>query len=146
MELRLTQWNRRNRGLLLYAGIGALSLITLAVAWQFYAVRTATRWFASSIRYKAEVLAQPVSADGSLKHIEWDGWGWAGQDTTVYLVFDPADSLSAAARNHQGGKFGGLPCEVYSVSKLESHWYTVQFYTDEFWGRHNELDCTAVRD
>jgi hypothetical protein len=127
----------------LYAGIGALSLIVLAAAWQFYVVRSAARWFASSHRYKAEVLAQPASAVGTLKHIQWDGWGWAGQDTTVYLVFDPADSLSAAARSHRAGKFKGLPCEVDSVSRLETHWYTVQFYTNEFWGRHDELDCTA---
>jgi hypothetical protein len=58
---------------------------------------------------KAEVLAQP-SVTGELKHIEWDGWGCAGQDTTAYLVFDPTDSLSAAAREHRPGKFNGIPC------------------------------------
>ena len=131
---------------MLCSAIGALSLITLALAWQFYSVRTATRWFASSHRYKAEVLTQPVLSGGSLRHIEWDGWGWAGQDTTVYLVFDPTDALSAAARNHQPGKLDGLPCEVDSISKLEAHWYTVQFFTNELWGRHNELDCTVGGD
>jgi hypothetical protein len=48
----------------------------------------AAKWFARSHDYKSEVLAQPSSI-GELRHIEWDGWGWAGQDTTVYLVFDP---------------------------------------------------------
>jgi hypothetical protein len=38
---------------------------------------------------KRKVLAQPASANGEFRHVEWDGWGWAGQDTTVYLVFDP---------------------------------------------------------
>jgi hypothetical protein len=50
-----------------------------------------------------------------------------------YLVFDPGDSLSAAAASHQPGKFNGIPCEVYRVRRLESHWYTVLFYTDEDW-------------
>ena len=146
LKLRSTQRNRSKKGLLLYAALGAFALIALAVAWQLYTVRTATRWFAISDRFKAQVLAQPSSAAGELKHIEWDGWGWAGQDTTVYLVYDPTDSLSAAARNRRPGKFDGLPCEVASVSHLETHWYTVQFYTNEFWGRHNALDCNAVRD
>jgi len=80
--------------------------------------------------YKAEVLAQRDSATGELKHIEWDGWGFAGAgDTTVYLVFDPTDALSAAAQSHQPGKFGGLPCEVPFVRRLQSRWYAVRFYT-----------------
>jgi hypothetical protein len=82
---------------------------------------------------------------GDLKHIEWDGWGWAGQDTTVYLVFDLADSLSNAARNQRSGKFDGIPCEVPVVKQLEKNWYLVQFYTDEWWGRHNALDCTDLK-
>ena len=85
-----------------------------------------------SQRYKSEVLAQSGGTTGELKHIEWDGWGWAGQDTTVYLVFDSTDSLAVAAANHAPGKFNGTPCEVAQVRRLESHWYTVQFYTDEF--------------
>jgi Uncharacterised protein family (UPF0149) len=89
-------------------------------------------------------MAQPSNAQfGELKHIEWDGWGWAGQDTTVYLVFDPSDSLLTAARKHAHGKFEGIPCEVAGVSQLDSHWYAVQFYTNEFWGRRNELDCSG---
>jgi len=78
-----------------------------------------------------------------LKHIEWDGWGWGGQDTTVYLVFDPTNSLSAAAKVGQPGKFSGIPCEVFLVHRLESQWYTVQFYTNEFWGRRNALNCAG---
>jgi hypothetical protein len=99
-------------------------------------VRTAARWLLWARNYKAELLAQPASAKGELKHIEWDGWGFPGAgDTVVFLVFDPADSLSVAASNHQPGKFDGIPCEVPLVHRLESHWYTVRFYTDEDWGR-----------
>ncbi|MGC2528472.1 MAG: hypothetical protein WA639_12040, partial [Candidatus Acidiferrum sp.] len=106
---------------------------------------SAVRWLFFSHGYKSEVLAQSPK-NGELKHIEWDGWGWAGQDTTVYLVFDPTDSLSAAAKGNHPGKFDGIPCEVPVVHRLESYWYTVQFYTDEFWGRHgtaNGLDCSG---
>jgi hypothetical protein len=104
----------------------------------------AARWLARSRNYKSEVLAQPTAV-GELKHIEWDGWGWGGQDTTVYLVYDPADSLAAAAKGQKPGKFNGIPCEVLRVRRLESYWYTVQFYTNEFWGRSNALNCTGAR-
>jgi hypothetical protein len=109
-------------------------VIAAAVAWNFYSVRTATKWFLWSQRYKSEVLAQPTSASREFKHIDWDGWGMFAQNTEVYLVFDPTDSLSRAANSRQAGKFDGIPCEVNLVSSLESHWYAVQFYTSEVWG------------
>jgi|HubBroStandDraft_6_1064221.scaffolds.fasta_scaffold723783_2 hypothetical protein len=93
------------------------------------------RWLLWSRSYKTEVLVQPSSANGELKHIEWDGWGWAGMDTTVYLAFDPSDSLSQAASSLQPGKYSGIPCEVFLVRRLESRWYTVCFYTNYEWGR-----------
>ncbi len=78
-------------------------------------------------------MAQPEPENHELKHIEWDGWGWGGEDNYVYLVFDPADSLSGAARSHQPGKYNGIPCEVFVVRRLEEKWYTVRFYTDRVW-------------
>jgi hypothetical protein len=27
---------------------------------------------------------------------------------------------------------------------MEKNWYAVQFYTDEWWGRHNALNCTGL--
>jgi hypothetical protein len=96
-------------------------------------IRTFTRWFVWSGRYKNRVLAQPDSVNGSLKHIEWDGWGWGGQDFSVFLVFDPADSLSGPAKSRQSGKLSGIPCEVSSVRRMDSHWYIVSFdqYVDQ---------------
>jgi hypothetical protein len=130
---------------LLYAAAGAVALISaLALSAPLFGnlgAVNAARWLFLSSSYKSKVLAQPVSASGELRHIEWDGWGWAGQDTTVYLVFEPTDALSVAAKSQQPSKFGGIPCEVYRVRRLESHWYTVQFYTNEFWGRRNALNC-----
>lgn len=94
---------------------------------------TTARWLARSHQYKAEVLAQPETKNGELKHVKWSEWGWGAQDTTVYLAFDPADSLSSAANSHQPGKYHGMPCEVLLVRRIESHWYTIQFYTDQDW-------------
>jgi hypothetical protein len=120
----------------------------LAAAWSLgfghnSTISNTARWIFRSRQYKAEVLARPNPTSEQLKHIEWDGWGWAGQDTQVYLVFDPTDSLSEAAKSRHPGKYKGLPCEVFRVRQLESQWYTVQFYTDEWWGRHNALNCTG---
>ena len=128
------------------------SLLALAVFWavsavlvkNYSAIRDECRWLVFSHQYRAKVLAQRDSATGELKHIEWDVWGFPGAgDTTVYLVFDPKDALSTAARSHRPGKFSGLPCEVPLVHRLESHWYVVRFYTDEWWGRRNALDCDS---
>lgn len=114
------------------------------LAANYSAARDSTRWMIRSHWAKSEVLAEPQPTNGELKHAEWDGWGFPGAgDTTVYLVFDPADSLSVAAKSGRPGKYEGLPCEVYRVRRLASRWYSVQFYTDEFWGRHNALDCTG---
>ncbi len=90
------------------------------------------RWLIWSRSYKAEVLAGSDPANGELRHIEWDGWGWAGMDTTVYLVFDPTNSLSRAT-GPSPGKHAGIPCEIDRVKRLEDKWYTVQFYTDYDW-------------
>ncbi len=136
--------NRWTKTLLLYVATGALFVVAVMFLWNSYAVRIKAKWLLYSHHFKTEVLAQSGSTAGDFKHIEWDGWGWAGEDTTVYLVFDPSDSLSAAARNQRPGKFSGLPCEVAQVSRLEPNWYSVQFYTNELWGRRNALDCRGI--
>jgi hypothetical protein len=96
-------------------------------------VRAPFKWLLFSRQYKQRVLARSDPPDGDFKHVEWDGWGWAGIDTTVYLVFDPADSLAAAAKSEDSGKFNGIPCEVPWVHRMASQWYTVMFYTDKNW-------------
>jgi hypothetical protein len=103
--------------------------VTGALFINYGELRPSLRWLLWSHRYKAELLAAPDLADGDLKHIEWDGWGWGGNDTVVYVVFDPTDSLSAAAKSHSPGRFRGIPCEVPRVRRLESRWYSVVFYT-----------------
>ena len=108
--------------------------VTGALFINYGELRPSLRWLLWSHRYKAELLAAPDLADGDLKLIEWDGWGWGGNDTVVYVVFDPTDSLSAAAKSHSPGKFRGIPCEVPRVRRFESRWYSVVFYTGADWG------------
>ena len=112
-------------------------LLSVLLFRNYLAVRSAARWLIWSDDYKARVVAQPAPANGDLKHLDWDGWGWGGENTEVYLVFDPTDSLSVAARSHQPGKFNGLPCEVDRVFRLESNWYAAQFYTGTDWDHCN---------
>jgi hypothetical protein len=116
----------------LYAALGAVFVAT-ALAWNSHTFRSNARWFALSRRYKAEVLAQS-SISRQLKHIEWDGWGGNPVgDWTVYLVFDPTNSLSAAARSRTSRKFNGIPCDVDNVRRLESQWYSVTLAMNEWW-------------
>jgi hypothetical protein len=95
-------------------------------------VRDHVRWLFLSDGYKTLVLAQPPSKE--LKHAEWDGWGFAGSDTTVFLVFDPTDSLADAAEALPPIRALALPCDVVRVRRLERQWYVVLFYTDTYWG------------
>ena len=120
--------------------MAAVSMVVVfgAVSWLLFRVsddvRTTGRWLIQSRKYKAEILGQPNPANGELKHAEWDGWGFAGSgDTVVYLVFDPNDSLAAAAKSHSPGKYNGIPCKVPNVRRLENRWYTVLFYTGTDW-------------
>jgi hypothetical protein len=105
-------------------------------------LHTITRWLIWSKDYKAQVLAQPNAGSGTLKHIEWDAWGFPGAgNTTVYLVFDPDNSLSTAPKTNSEGKFRGIPCGVSQVRKLESRYYTIILYTDTDWSH-----CNSGRD
>lgn len=96
------------------------------------------RWILLSRDYRARVLAQPTPRNGELKHAEWDGWGFAGMETTVFLVFDPTNSLTRALGAKAPVKSPGLPCGVVRVRRLATQWYAVLFYTETYWG---EGDC-----
>jgi len=134
-------------GIFVFQGKGCSRLIVIATVLSFWLisglifrhfseVRDASRWLFQAKTYKANVLALPVPLDGNFRHVEWEGWGFAGAgDTTVYLVVDPSDSLSEPAKNHLTGKFAGVSCAVYRIHRLEKHWYTVAFYTDTAWGQ-----------
>jgi hypothetical protein len=138
------KWFKSRVAAYVVIGIFIFCPAVVLVGWNSYVFRTAAKWTLASGSYKSKVLAEAAPSRGGFKHIQWDGWGWAGQDTTVYLVFDPENTLSTAAQRHRPGKFSGVPCEVPVVNRLESQWYTVQFYTNEFWGRRNALNCGAA--
>ncbi len=126
---------KRMPGLPVFLSFPVYWVISWVLFTNMDAVRTHARWFLESRGYKAQVLAQPEPGNGELRHIEWDGWGWAGMDTSVYLVYDPADSLAVPASNHSSGKFRGIPCVVPRVRRLESHWYSVKYYTGATWNQ-----------
>ena len=100
-----------------------------------FALHQTAKWLVRSPEYKQEVLQQP-SVTGDLKHIEWDGSGFAGAENNVYLVFDPSDSLSKA-KNNKALRFNGKSCDVWEVNRLERDWYAVLFYTDQSWDECN---------
>ena len=107
-------------------------------------IRESLRWLLWSNRFKSELLLAPPPRQGELRHIEWEATGFAGvANNTTYLVFDPKDVLNSAARVGLPGKYTDLPCEVLKVRRLEAHWYSVRFYTDEAWGERNQLDCSG---
>jgi hypothetical protein len=59
--------------------------VVLAVFFVFRpAIRTSARWLIWSRNFKDRVLAEPAPASGEFRHVEWDGWGWGGNDTTEF--------------------------------------------------------------
>ena len=74
--------------------------VTAGLFIKSYDLRTVERWFLYSGKntQKADVLAQPGSGDGEKSNTSSGyGWGFGGDDTEVYLVFDPGDTLSVVA-------------------------------------------------
>jgi hypothetical protein len=124
----------RQRLITLYALVAYL-VVPILVLTHYSLVRDHIRWFLLSGGYKAKVWAQPTFANEELKHAEWDIWGFAGMETTVFLVFDPTDSLAAALGAQPPVKARGLPCDVVRIRRLDRQWYVVLFYTDTYWGQ-----------
>ncbi len=88
-----------------------------------FAVSEKVRWLARSETYKRDFQLESSSANGELRHTDWDMKGPAFAAIYTYLVFDPSNSLASAALSHQPGKYQDLPCEVHEVRRLESSWY-----------------------
>ena len=110
----------------------------VAISWSLErneeTLRPFIRWHLWSRHYKTELMTQPNPTDGNLKHMEWDAWGFVPSGFNVtYLVFDASDSLATAASARVPGRFGGIPCAVPRVFRLEKQWYGVRFYTNEDW-------------
>jgi len=114
---------------ILWAIPASLELYERAHPFELYELG---KWHTGSSRFKAELLATARSGDGTLRHVAWDGSGFAGIESEAYLVFDPSDGLSANT-GVRPGKPKGIPCEVYSVRRLEAQWYSVVFFTNTDW-------------
>ena len=60
----------------------SILVVYWSISWVFLKysvdVRATMRWLFRSKIYKAEVLELPRPADGDLRHMEWDGWGFPG--------------------------------------------------------------------
>ena len=131
--LRISNKCRGKQRLIALSTFAVFVIFTSVLFVKFLDTRDAVRWLVFGRNFKVQVLEQPKPAPTLLKHIEWEGWGFAGSDTTVYLVFDPTDTLAIAAKTRKSGKFAELPCEVFRVRQREKEWYTVQFYTNTDW-------------
>jgi hypothetical protein len=114
------------------AMIGIYGIMALAAYMVGYNVHVVGRWLLLSNKYKPLVLSQPENQDGELKHIVWDGWGMAGQDTDAYLVFDPSDSLRHK-KAYVSTEAGAQTCDIWKIQRLEKQWYNVVFYTNTGW-------------
>lgn len=116
----------------------AVGLLLVVVVWAAFwtlspETQTTGRWILHSSTYKKQLLALPPPTAGYLRHIEWDGWGFAGVgNTVVYLVYDPTRRLGNADAGRDGVR-PGLPCEVNKIRELEPGWYTVLFYAMTTW-------------
>jgi hypothetical protein len=127
----------RRKGRQRFSALSALAvfvILTIILFKNFPDTRDAVRWLVYGPKFRARTLAQSNPDPSSLKHTEWEAWGFPGAgDTVVYLVFDPTDSLAAAAKRGASGKFGNLPCAVVRVRRRQKEWYTVRFYTETDW-------------
>jgi Transposase len=63
--------------------LAVYGLVQTLLQMHYMLTRDPVRWAVLSGVYRARVLAQPVPANGQFRHVEWDGWGFAGADTTV---------------------------------------------------------------
>jgi hypothetical protein len=119
-------------------GFGVFVVVVIASAiWltNYFGARDSIRWAFESKAYKSAVLAQPASPDGELKHVEWDDWGFAGQDTFVFVAFDPTDALSTAAKSKQRASSRVYPVKCTASAAWKTHWHVVHFYTETYWGQ-----------
>jgi hypothetical protein len=117
------------------AGVSVcMGVVLLGVAYEMsFAIRGPVRWALGRAEFKAQMERLPEPPKGELKHLDWDGWGFAGMGTEVYLVFDPTDSLAGAAASHRAEKVPGVPCKFDRARRLEKNWYAVVYFTDQSW-------------
>ena len=128
-------FSSRRRWLVTIVVVFCILSSATALFTNYQVTRQRARWVVGSSVYKSRLLKQPLPPS-ALRHLDWDGWGFAGAgNTEVYLVYDPADLLAAETAIHRTGKFSGIPCPVWDVQRLEKNWYSVRFFTDQTWDK-----------
>ncbi len=121
--------NRLTRfGTLLSYCVVTLIMVKSTIFWRAHG-----RWLLFGGEYKRAVLAQPQPLAGDLRHLEWDDWGLAGSGTSAYLVFDPEDTLISRLRESKDGRINQYLCGASAINRLQAKWYSVVFYTNQFW-------------
>ena len=94
-------------------------------------LRPWARWLIASGRYTNLVLKQEPDPQTGLRYIEWDGWGWAGTDTSVERVYDPTDTLAHEITYNPKGHFAEIAEKTQFVQRLGRGWYSLTLYTNE---------------
>jgi hypothetical protein len=107
--------------------------VSVSMFWSTESLRPWARWIVASDRYKNLVLQQRPDRGSGLRHIEWDGWGWAGMDTSVQLVYDPTDSLARELRLNPKGRFAEVAVRTAKAQRLGKNWYSLTLFTSETW-------------
>ena len=106
--------------------------ISLTLSHFVYQLRPLTRWLLFSTRYKSQVLKQPASGAEGIRFMNWDGWGWAGADTEVYLVYDPSDTLQRGRAEAPGKTEREILEKAQFIQRLSPGWYSATLYTDQY--------------
>ena len=98
-------------------------------------LRIEAKWIRHRDTYEAALSGQMRTDSRLLRHMDWDDWGFAGNENFAFVVRDPTDSLAYAAATGASGTYRGLPCPVFRVIKLEPHYYDVLFFTNSYWNQ-----------
>jgi hypothetical protein len=106
--------------------------VTFAMSCSATRLRPWARWLIFSNTYKSQVLAQTITSQNDLRFVQWDGWGWAGMETNVYLIYDPSDKLKVRTNRVPGKKSVEITEKSQFIQRLEHNWYSATLYTDEY--------------
>lgn len=64
----------------------AIAAFTIAWSFDYFGWHSRTKWLLSASKYKTKMMSGPIAQDGSLRHLEWDGWGFPGVGDTGSLT------------------------------------------------------------
>jgi hypothetical protein len=130
-------WKKRSTSWQLLFAVAVFWAVSVSMFLSMYSLRPWARWVIASEKYKTLVLQQKPDRGSGLRHMEWDGWGWAGMDTSVELVYDPTDSLTREIRQNPKGRFADLALKTAKVQRLGQNWYSLTLFTSETWDSEN---------